>query len=218
MRLARLVLIAVALFLPAVAQAQIVSFDFQARVTTTSGSPYGLSPSFNDLITGSFSFDMSSPIFLSGSTFAVYSQTTPSSFSMVLNGVTIETSTFGVMVEDGSSDGFQVSGGFGSGMPGSEFSVGGIAEPDALAYFVILDTTGGVYSGTGLPGSFTLSDFDVLDQSLFLENIPGGGGFFNFEIFEVTPSAVPEPSTYALLGLAAVAGLWYRRSKARTEG
>lgn len=194
-------------------RAGMVSYNFEARLRTNVGSPFGLNPDIGDVISGSFSYDTDAPIAYEYPLYAYseYSQSMPAVFSMVIDGTIIETSVFETLVIDSEKgDTFEIYGD--KETPGIAISVGGVQQPNAAFYWDLRDSSLSAFHDTHLPTSLSLSDFDSSDVQLIL-----GYDYLDFEITSLTPAVAeaPEPSSGILLLIGALSAGGYRLRRRR---
>lgn len=224
--------------------AAIVRFDFAGEVTNVFDNDPGTNP---DLIfgtpvtdgmsvTGFFYLDDAAAqtdgfVGLTG-TAAQYDQNLIEGFQINLGGSIFESTgvyntavinDFTSAVGQTPLDAFVISDGVSTGftdITGTEILVNGSPESGRIGIqFDDADAT--AFSSDSLPSTLNLSDFESITATIDGEEpFPGGAPFVysvDFSINSITATAVPEPSTLAVLGIAGTSLMARSRSRRRRD-
>jgi len=201
------------------ARGDAITFNFTGTVTqfnSDPSDPFGGTISFGTPITGSYTFESTSPDSDPGASSGSYQITgSPYGVTATMGGNTFTTSDFlAINIFDSSVDQY---GALGCAPDASTCFSGDLS----IALF-LQDATGTALSSDGLPLlPPDLSDFQTRDFSLFQNYFDANGDFFQIEIggqidslscASCSVAAIPEPATVFLLGFG-LAGLPFVRSR-----
>ena len=213
----------VALCGSAPAQAALVSYNFAGTITSA-GDPLGnFSISTGDPFAGSFTYDTTLAVALSGPGNVLYEKPAPiapMAFSLTVNGTQYtaanSSAPLGLQVTNdagGLQDQFVYRTAFG----------GSLVHPLSGSYLFsnmalsLHDSTGGVFSSTAIPSSLDLNDFDLTGISLNLSQNLGDPGSETLFLGPITSlTLVPEPSSVMLM-LTAVSLIGFARRAIRRD-
>ncbi|QDT07661.1 hypothetical protein K227x_60890 [Rubripirellula lacrimiformis] len=227
------------------ADAAIVRFDFDGTVFRrfNNGLPdasdiFGLSVTTGDAVSGSFTIDTAATVFgsLTGSVSgaaAGYTQTLPGGIRVELAGGTFTSDgDYATSIAHDFQDGtnptafeqFALSDGVSSGsqnITGDTILLNANPETARLG-FTFQDNDFAAFSSTTLPTSLDLSLFEIASGAISGTRPSGQTNPFfysvEFSIDSITATAVPEPSSMALLAsVAGVAMVLRRRRHSRTH-
>lgn len=165
------------------ARAQLVEFNLTGTVTTSYGTPFGLSIPLGTAVTGTLAWDPSLPPTASGTNYASYLQSAPSGMTVEVLGNQLESVGTGSYLV--LNDNFGV-----DGITGYFSSVTVNSQPISGAMnFGLYDYSQTVFSSTVLPSDLNVEDFDRLNGGLF-GSVETGGGTVFFQIDSIVRSAI----------------------------
>ncbi len=191
------------LFGSSIARADTITFDFVGHVSHVMGAlDNGPNPAINDLIAGSFCYDLNSPAI--GNSFF---QDIQVGFQASVSGMLVYSNKYLVSVlnnydPDSSNnpfDGLTVKH-RDNGDPGTEWlSVGGTDRPWQFAIWLQGPST--IFADGSLPHTLNLADF-TQETGGFLQDGTGGGFEFELDSLTLRSTSVPAPTAFvALVGL-----------------
>ena len=161
-------------------QAAVITNNFSGTITYVVGTPFGISASIGDPVSGSFTYDTSLPPAYNSGVVAGYNQPPPSGMSVVISGLTLQSqnnSSLQVTNNYFGSDGF--SGFF------TPISAGGVLQLGSSMLFYLSDSTQTVLSNTALPTSLDLLSFSFRTGSI--SDVASNGIVY----FSINPPPIP---------------------------
>ncbi len=208
--------------LAASAFAQTTTFRFSGTVTSV-GSELGSTVQVGNAYEADFTFDPAVALFNNMGAMAIYKSTL--SEIRITTGSGLLTWSVSTPLSNNTNNGFTVNNNNG-GSDSIVFSTGpGLLAGPSLNgnavvshNFTLRDNTQAAFSSVAIPNALNPASFPTKVLRLYFDgNLPADEINFNVSTIEKNPSAIPEPSTYALaFGLAGLAGaLWRRRATAR---
>jgi len=153
------------------APAQLLTYYFTGRITSISGTPFGLSPSLGQSVTGSITYDLGLASAYNTGAVAGYNQPSPSGMSVIISGVTIHSLNYNAFQVINNSFGFDNFNGF-----FTSILAGGVPNSGYVS-FNLTDFTQVAFSSTALPMTLNTSSFSSRTGTVY-----GGGGLLSFSI------------------------------------
>lgn len=207
--------------LAATAFAQTTTFRYSGTVTSV-GADLGSTVQVGDAYQADFTFDPAVALFNNMGAMAIYKSTL--SEIRITTGSGLLTWSASTPLSNNTNNGFTVNNNNG-GSDSIVFSTGpGLLSGPSLNgnavvshNFTLQDSTQAVFSSVAIPNTLSPASFPTKVLRLYFDgNLPADTIDFGLTSIEKNPSAIPEPSTYALaFGVAGLAGaLWRRRCAA----
>lgn len=206
--------------LTASAFAQTTTFRFSGTVTSV-GSDLGSTVQVGNAYQADFTFDPAVALFNNMGAMAIYKSTL--SEIRITTGSGLLTWSVSTPLSNNTNNGFTVNNNNG-GSDSIVFSTGpGLLTGPSLNgnavvshNFTLRDNTQAAFTSVAIPNTLNPASFPTKVLRLYFDgNLPTDEINFNVTSIEKNPSAIPEPSTYALaFGVAGLAGALWRRRRA----
>jgi len=179
--------------------AGVLTFAYEARVTSVTHDDLGLSISIGTTLTGQFAYDTTTPDTNGATDQGNFEQNILGGFFAQFPGINATAGDYRVQVADNSGGDWLFVQGFGNG------TVGGTTYQNVNLSLFLGDNSETVFSSDSLPNSLQLGDFNVANGSF--QVVDGGTTadpqsrlFFDITRIELlSPPIVPEPTSLIVL-------------------
>ncbi len=214
----RFLLLALALSAATSLPAQVTTFRFSGTVASV-GANLGSDVQVGQAYQADFTFDPAVATQFNFGNFALYKSILSEIRIFTGNGTLTWTASdplsndinngFSIDNNNGGRDAITFSTG-----PGQLLGPALNAKPVVSHNFTLQDNSQTAFASAAIPGSLAPTDFGTKVLRLYFDgNLPADTIDFNLSSIELNPTAIPEPSTYALMAgsLVLVGAFWRRR-------